>query len=137
MITDQEHKLDQLARELNVRVLPDLSHELDTADIAGWFPRSRRVLYRLGMSFAETVCAIAHELGHAAYGDEYSEDCLRESRQEARADRWAVGVLISRSAYEHAERIVGSHSGAIAAELGVTVEFVDVWKALHEKALIQ
>lgn len=136
MISEMELKLDQLARELNVRVLPDLSGELNATDIAGWFPRSRRVLYRLGMSFSETICAIAHELGHAAFGDEYSEDLLRDSRQEVRADRWAVGVLISKSAYEHAERIVGSHSGALAAELDVTVEFVDIWKSLHEKAVI-
>lgn len=135
MITDQERKLDQIARDLKVHVHPDLSGELSTDDVAGYFPRSRRILYRLGLGWAETVCAIAHELGHAAHNDGHQTDSLRDIRQEARADRWAVNTLISKNAYQMAETLVGSHPGALAAELNVTVEYVTLWRKIHQPAL--
>lgn len=131
MTTDQERKLDRITRHLGVRVLPDIHGELHPEDLGGWFPRSRRVLYRTGMPAAETLCAVAHELAHAYYHDEPAEDHLRDARQEARADRWAVRVLITESAYEAAELLVGSHPGALATELGVTVEYIHLWREMH------
>lgn len=131
MTTVQERKLDRIARHLGVRVLPDLRGELHPADLAGWFPRSRRVLYRDGLSYTETLCAVAHELGHAYHGDEYADDHLRGTRQEARADRWAARALITAKAYEQAEALVGSHPGALAVELCVTVEYIHIWRDLH------
>lgn len=131
MTTDQERKLDRIARHLGVRVLPDLRGELHPLDLAGWFPRSRRVLYRDGMSHTETLCAVAHELGHAYHEDDCADDHLRDARQEARADRWAVRALITAKAYEQAEALVGAHPGALAVELGVTVEYIHIWRDLH------
>lgn len=131
MDTDRELKLERIARHLDVRILPDLKGELHPADAAGWFPRSRRVLYREGLPYVEQLCAVAHELGHAYYEDDYAEDHLRDSRQEVRADRWAARVLISGSAYMAAEALVGSHPGALASELGVTVEFIHIWRGLY------
>lgn len=135
MTTDQERKLDHLARQMGVRILPDLRGELHPEDIGGWFPRSRRVLYRLGMHYAETICAIAHELGHAANGDDYTPDKLRDVRQEARADRWAVNTLISKDAYQMAESLVGPHPGALSVELDVTVEYVVLWRKVNQPVL--
>lgn len=136
MTTDQELKLDRIARHLGVRVLPDLRGELQAGDIAGWFPRSRRVLYKVDMPSPEILCSVAHELGHAYHGDECVDGHLRHARQEARADRWAVRALICPSAYEKAEALVGSHPGALAHELNVTVEFVHIWRDLHERVLL-
>lgn len=133
MTTDQERKLDHLARQMGVRVLPDLRGELHPADIGGWFPRSRRVLYRLGMHYAETICAVAHELGHAFHADDYTDDDYRDCKQEVRADRWAVGALINEKDYKQAESLVGSHPGALAAELCVTVEYIHLWRAHNQK----
>lgn len=132
-ITEMELRLDEIARGLGVRIMPDIRGELYPEDIGAWLPRSRRILYRLGMRYSETMCTIAHELGHAYYGDGVVEDHLRDARQESRADRWAAGILISADAYRQAEAIVGSHPGALAAELGVTVEFVHVWRKSHER----
>lgn len=87
-----------------------------------------RVLYRDGLSHTELVCAIAHELGHAYHEDDFVDDHVRDARQEARADRWAVSALITAKAYEQAEALVGSHPGALAAELNVTVEFIHIWR---------
>lgn len=134
MTTDQERKLDQIARELKVHVHPDLSGELSADDIAGYFPRSRRILYRLGLGWTETVCAIAHELGHAAHNDVTQTDSLRDIRQENRADCWAVNTLISKDAYQMAETLVGSHPGALAVELNVTVEYVTLWRKINHPA---
>lgn len=134
MTTDQELKLDRIARHLRVKVLPDLHSELHPLDLAGWFPRSRRVLYRDGLSHTELVCAVAHELGHAYHEDDFVDDHVRDARQEARADRWAVRALITAKAYEQAEALVGSHAGALAAELNVTVEYIHIWRAMHAYA---
>ncbi|MFP7366316.1 ImmA/IrrE family metallo-endopeptidase [Corynebacterium callunae] len=116
--------------------MPDIRNELHPEDLGGWFPQSRRVLYRTGLSWAETICAVAHELGHAIYGDTHTDDHLRDSRQELRADRWAVEALISQEAYARAERLVGSHPGALAIELGVTVEYVNLWRQIYEKVKV-
>lgn len=128
MDTDQELKLDSIARHLGVRIMPDLRDELHQDDAAGWFSRSRRVLYRNDMPYRETLCAVAHELAHAFYGDEHTVDPRRDARQEARADRWAAGALITEKSYREAELVVGSHAGALAAELNVTVEFIHIWR---------
>lgn len=131
MTTDRERKLDRIARHLGVRVLPDHRGELHRDDAAGWFPRSRRVLYRTDLSYVETLCAVAHELGHAYHHDDYAESNHRDARQEARADRWAVRALITSTDYEQAEALVGSHPGALASELSVTVEYIHTWRDLH------
>ena len=135
--TGLELKLDEVARKLGVRIMPALRGELHEEDIAGFFPRCRRALYRLGMPHAETVCAVAHELGHAYFGDDFSADVLRDARQERRADRWAACLLISEADYRLAESMVGSHAGALAAELGVTVEFIQVWRDSYERILVK
>lgn len=131
MTTDQEHKLDRIAHHLGVQILPDMKEELHPEDLAGWFPFSRRVLYAPDLAYAEALCAVAHELGHAYHQDDYADDHLRDARQEARADRWAVRVLVTQKAYAEAEQLVGSHPGALALELGVTVEYVHIWRDLH------
>lgn len=133
MTTDQEHKLTRLAREIGVAIHPDLAGELGADDIAGYFPRSRRVLYRMGMSDAETFCAVAHELAHATQRDTPTTDPYRHAKQELRADKWAADLLIDIESYEAAEHLVGCHPGALAKELDVTVEMIHTWRAIHSR----
>lgn len=135
MITDQELKLDRKARELDVRILPDLHGELHPDDLGGWFAHSRRILYRPDLTYVNAICAVAHELGHAYYDDHPTDDPLRDERQELRADRYAADLLITHEAYEEAEHLVGCHEGAIAHELNVTVELVTIWRDAHERTM--
>ncbi|MDM8086310.1 ImmA/IrrE family metallo-endopeptidase [Cellulomonas cellasea] len=75
------------------------------------------------LSVAQQRATMAHELGHAAYGDEAVDAAL-----ERRATTYAARLLISPVEYAAAERLVGSHAGALARELGVTREIVLAWQ---------
>lgn len=95
---------------------------------AAWLPQQRAVTVRHGMSDAETLCSLAHELGHAYYGDPAGH----HPRYEKRADRFAARLLISPVEYAVAERAYGPHPARLAHELGVTVHLLDVWRDIHQ-----
>ena len=95
---------------------------------AAWLPQQRAVTVRHGMADAETLCALAHELGHAHYGDPAGHD----RRYELRADRFAARLLISPVEYALAEQTYGTHPARLAAELGVTVHMIRVWRGMHQ-----
>lgn len=95
---------------------------------AAWLPQQSAVTVRLGMDDAETLCALAHELGHAHYGDPAGHD----RRYEQRADRFAARLLISPVEYALAERTYGTHPARLAAELGVTVHMIRTWRGMHQ-----
>lgn len=97
---------------------------------AAWLPRQHAVTLRHGMSDADTLCALAHELGHAHYGDPAGCDPAREHR----ADRFAARLLISPVEYAMAEQAYGPHAARIAHELGVTTHLVQVWRTLQPQA---
>lgn len=44
-------------------------------------------------------------------------------------------MLILAERYEEAERLVGSHDGALAKELGITVGYVNTWRVIYERKL--
>lgn len=96
-----------------------------------WVSTHRIITIREGMGHRKTRCTLAHELGHAIHSDLPPPDERTYRRQEARADRWAAGALITQSAYEEAEALVGSHAGALALELGVTTHIIHTWRDLH------
>lgn len=98
---------------------------------AAWLPNQNAVTVRIGMDDAETLCALAHELGHAHYNDPPGHD----PRFEARADRFAAQLLISPIDYALAERAYGPHPSRLAAELGVTLHLINVWRDLHERKI--
>lgn len=97
---------------------------------AAWLPHQRAVTLRHGMSDADTLCALAHELGHAHYGDPPGCDPTHEQR----ADRFAARLLISPTEYAMAELAYGPHPAHIAHELGVTTHLVQVWRTLQSQA---
>lgn len=95
-----------------------------------WFPERRTISLRRNLGACARRCTLAHELGHAVL-DHTAGDGLPEwvvEKQERAADRWAAEHLISEDAYRSAETALGPHAGAIAAELGVTVHLLEVWR---------
>ena len=71
--------------------------------------------------------ALAHECGHWRYGHDWRYSHDRE-RDEFQADRYAAGLLINEIEYAKAETLVGPHAGAIARELLVPVDLVNIWR---------
>ncbi|WP_311342556.1 ImmA/IrrE family metallo-endopeptidase [Corynebacterium riegelii] len=98
---------------------------------AAWLPHQAAVTVRHGMDDVSTLCALAHELGHAHYGDPAGH----HPRYEARADRFAARLLISPVDYALAEQSYGPYPARIAHELGVTKHLVDVWRNMNERRL--
>lgn len=71
----------------------------------------------------QAISALAHELGHQAFGDSCSTPPVEE-----RADEYAASMLITPTMYRRAEELVGSHCGALAVELEVTPRLVEAWR---------
>ncbi len=83
------------------------------------------------LSLAQQRATMAHELGHAAHGDEWSDDA-----RERRATAYAAQLLIDPVEYALVERLAGPHAGAIAYELGTTREIVDAWQAARRLSFV-
>lgn len=76
----------------------------------------------------QAIPVLLHEIAHAAAG----HDGHQSHRVEARIDRSVAMKMISPGEYEAAERIVGAHLGALAAELEVPVWVVEAYQStLH------
>lgn len=63
------------------------------------------ITVRLDMSDTQTLCSLAHELGHAHYNDPPGH----VGPHEIRAERFAAKLLISPVAYAAAETTYGPH----------------------------
>nr|DAK57406.1 MAG TPA: IRRE PROTEIN, Deinococcus, Radiotolerance, Gene regulation.24A [Caudoviricetes sp.] len=98
---------------------------------AAWIPGQNAITVQIGMSDADTLCALAHELAHAHYGDPPGH----QPRYEARADRFAAKLLVSPVEYATAEQTYGPHPARIAHELGVTIHIINVWRAMNERKI--
>lgn len=77
---------------------------------------------------------LAHELGHANFGDHPTTDPRLHEFQERRATYWGAQMLIDTYAYAEAESLYGSHPGALAQALGVTRELVVSWQTYMGRA---
>lgn len=99
--------------------------ELPARD-AAWSARHRSIWVRPNMTEVETRSLLAHELGHAYYGDAGPQLWINEDR----AWRHAAQLLVSPAAYEAAEILVGPHKGALAETLCVTLEVIDACQGL-------
>lgn len=93
-----------------------------------WRPGPKpKISLRHGMTDAETISALAHEIGHAASGDVCGHNPVRE----ARAWRFAADLLIDPEDYECAERVYGPAIPLLAHELDVTTEVVCAWQTAY------
>jgi len=72
--------------------------------------------------------ALAHELGHAWYGHTSAGDLHTDTEAERLADEHAAGLLIQPAEFAAAELLRGPHPGAIAEELGVHQDVVEVYQ---------
>lgn len=96
---------------------------------AAWLPHKHVITLRVGMDDVTTLCSLAHELGHAHYGDPPGH----HGAHELRADRFAARILVSPTEYATAEALYGPQPSLIAHELGVTVKVLKTWQSLHER----
>lgn len=105
--------------------------KLDARYNACYHQATRTIIVRTGLDPATRTCAIGHELGHAANGD----DCSN-SRAERLADEWTARHLIDVDLVEAAAADSGGAPSAIAAELGVTPRLLGTWMQLYEAGRI-
>lgn len=96
---------------------------------AAWLPHLQAVSLRYGMSDEDTLCALAHELGHAFYNDPPGHT----GKCERRADRFAARLLISPVEYRATEEIYGPYPTRLAAELGVTTRIIKTFQDIFER----
>lgn len=89
-----------------------------------WSERHRCIWLDPALTDREARSVLAHELGHAHYGDRGPQP----PHIEARAWRWAADLLITRAEYALAEHIHGQDTAAIADALDVTLEVVDAYQ---------
>lgn len=100
----------------------------------GWYDHQRRVIStRRGQSIGQYKSVLAHELGHAHYGDTPTGNGHFDQRQERRADEFAARLLISPVEFEAAATWHHGHLPAIADELEVTKHLLKTWQSLHER----
>lgn len=77
---------------------------------------------------AQATATLAHEVGHAVFGDRASTPA-----NERRASEYGASLIITPREYAAAERMVGHHPGALAAELGVTRYLIEAWRDWYAK----
>lgn len=100
----------------------------------GWYDHATRTIStRRGMSIQQYRSVLAHELGHAHYGDTPTGNGHFDQRQERRADEYAARLLISPIEFEAAATWHHGHLPAIADELEVTKHLLKTWQSLYEK----
>lgn len=94
-------------------------------DILGYYDHAKRtIVIRKGMTVRQTRCVLAHEVAHAKMGHVCSDGA-----EERRADMMAAAMLVSPTAYAHAEAI-DPDPHAIADELDVTVDVILDYQAM-------
>lgn len=118
--------MDDLIRQAQV-----MGHRVVLRDLgkrAGEVHSSGIIVINPRKSLLTQRVTLAHELGHVHYGHDWRGRHDRE-RDEREADTYAAVLLISPADYATAERVVGTHVGALAKELGVTSRLVTLWQA--------
>ena len=105
-----------------------------TGGCPGWYDHHRRVIStRRGQSISQYKSVLAHELGHAHYGDTPTGNGHYDQRQERRADEYAAQLLINPHDFEAAAIWHHGHLPAIADELEVTQHILKTWQSLYER----
>lgn len=118
---DRFDRLAQHAGDLDLDI--EWTHDLPD-DIAGYYEDDEQLIvlnYRC--TVAEAISALAHEVGHAIFGDRCSTEAV-----ERRADEMGASFVITAEEYAEAEAEVGPHAGALARALGVTRDLVLAWR---------
>lgn len=86
------------------------------------------VVLNTRLTRAQATATLAHEIGHAMFGDRCSTPAA-----ERRATEYGASLIITVKDYQRAERLVGHHPGALADELGVTPKLIEAWRRWYER----
>lgn len=130
-ITRSDIDPESLAEQMGIRIIE--TSKLDPRFNGMYLHKHNVIVMRSKLDYWTRRSCLAHELGHAHYGDEAHGD----PRAEARADRYAAHLLIDEDSYRAAERLHDGHEGAIALELGITPDLLRVWKRTTEQNAIR
>lgn len=99
--------------------------------VDGLCDTAKRIIYiRASLTERPYRATLAHETAHAVFGDVRTMFGPVNRRQERRADEWAALRLITLDAYRAAEKQYGGNAEAIALDLNVTADLVDVFQAM-------
>lgn len=123
------HDPEQLAEAWGIRLIE--TSKLDSRFNGMYLAQHRAIIMRADLDYWTRRSCLAHELGHARYGDSHHAN----PRAESRADRFAANLLIDPGQYLRLEQLHDGHTGAIAHELGITPHLLQVWKASTENAI--
>lgn len=114
--------------------LLDLAHELGVhlqhhdGGPLGWYSRSLRTIStRRGLSVWDYKTTLAHELGHAYYGDSMTACGRRHTRQERRADLYAAKLLIDRTQLVDLALWHREDAHGLAIDLEVTPDLLELY----------
>lgn len=112
----------------------DLGLDVDWADLGEhrrgeYRDDSRLILLNHALTRVQATATLAHEIGHAVFGDRCSTP-----RAEKRAWEYGAALIIDPADYWRAERLVGPHLNALAAELEVTPRLVSAWREWYSRA---
>lgn len=116
-MTPTDAYLQDIVTMLGVRV--DIVAGLPADRDGDYCHETRVIRIRDGMHARHHRSVLAHELGHAVFGDVPSKFGPVNAKQERRAEEWAALRLITLDDYRAAEAHCGGHPGAMALELGV------------------
>ncbi|WP_017791913.1 ImmA/IrrE family metallo-endopeptidase [Leucobacter salsicius] len=115
-----------------IGVTYELSDDLSPHHPGSYSDSRRHIKILDGMTDTKTVCAFAHELGHATLAHRNSLFDWINDRQERAADEWAAAFLIDLDEYGLAESKYGLRTDWIAQELGVLERLVTAFeRSLH------
>lgn len=96
--------------------------------LPGYYDHAARTIStRRGMSARQYRSTLAHELGHATYGDTPQLDNHYTQKQEQRADRFAAQLLITMESFRDANSWCGDCLPSIAEELEVNQRILKTW----------
>lgn len=89
---------------------------------------SRRIILDHKLTVVQATSTLAHEVGHATFGDRCSS-----RKNETRAWEYGASLIITQSEYASAESLVGCSAAALAHELEVTPKIIEAWRRWYLK----
>lgn len=129
-MTPIDKRLLDIADALGVTI--DYRHLRDDRD--GQYVHSKKVIHlRPGMHARHRRSVLAHELGHAVFGDVPSKFGPVNAKQERRAEEWAALRLIDHDEYRYLEAAYDGRAAGIALELGVMTSTVTAYQGLLQR----
>lgn len=87
-----------------------------------------RIRLNRRLTAAQATASLAHEIGHATFGDRHSTPAI-----ERRAWEYGSSLVIVPDEYAAAEAMVGPHVGALAVELEVTPTLIEAWRRWYRR----